>query len=159
MKTGQRDLALNDFDVCIERGNPNIEVYIQADRLLMQSRDWTRIIANWTAFIGRNPESGRAFYERGGAHHRNGDAPSALRDLEESCRLGYQQGCQVLRRFSRPSPADPPTTDPPVREPIGTRVSLLQSSLRSSTVGTRKSELRGGRTAISTGFFSCGIHS
>jgi hypothetical protein len=101
LKSGEKDLALNDFNVCIERDDPNIDAYIQADRLLMQSGGWTRIIDNWTRFIGRNPESGRAYWERSGAHYRKGDTESALRDAEESCRLGFQPGCRVLQRFSR----------------------------------------------------------
>jgi hypothetical protein len=53
-----RSIALNDLNVCIERGDPNINVYIQADSVLMQSGEWARIIDMWTAFIDRNPESG-----------------------------------------------------------------------------------------------------
>jgi tetratricopeptide (TPR) repeat protein len=100
-RIGERELALQDLDECIARGDQNIDVYIELDRLLMQTREWTRIIDNWTAFIGRNPESGRAYYERGGARQRSGDVEQARRDAEESCRLGYQPGCQVVERFSR----------------------------------------------------------
>lgn len=101
LRSGEKDLAWSDFNVCIERGDPNINVYVQADRLLMQSGEWTRIIDMWTTFIGRNPTSGRAYYERGGAHYRNGDRERALRDAEASCKLGEQAGCRVLQRLSR----------------------------------------------------------
>lgn len=101
LQNGEKDLGLSDLNVCIERGDPNINVYVQADAVLMQSGEWTRIIDMWTAFIDRNPESGRAYYERGGARQRSGDRENALRDAEESCRLGYAPGCQVVQRLSR----------------------------------------------------------
>jgi hypothetical protein len=101
VRLGERDLALTDFDECIARRDGNIDVYIQADRLLVQSRDWARIIDNWTRFIDQNPENGQAYYERGGAARQSGDMDSALRDAEESCRLGYAPACQVLQRHSR----------------------------------------------------------
>jgi hypothetical protein len=97
-RIGDRDQALKDFDECISRGDANIEVYVMADQLRARSQEWSRIVDDWTAFIGRNPESGRAYYERGGALLHSGDTEKALKDAEESCRLGYQPGCQVLER-------------------------------------------------------------
>jgi tetratricopeptide (TPR) repeat protein len=99
-RLGEREQALKDFDSCIVRGDGNIDVYLQADALLAQRGEWSRIVDNWTLFIDKNPGSGRAYYERGGALLHAGETERALRDAEESCKLGYQPGCQALERHT-----------------------------------------------------------
>ena len=100
-RIGQMDRALADMEACIARGVEDIDVYIQADRILMRSRSWDRIIDMWTKYIERHPESGTAHAERSGARLHNGDRQGALQDAEEGCRLGDQPSCQWFQRASR----------------------------------------------------------
>jgi hypothetical protein len=97
-KIGQRDRALADLEVLIEREVNDIDVYVRAQFILIRTQEWDRIIGMWTKFIERNPGSGRAYYDRGATRHRKGDREGALRDAEEACRLGFKMGCDAVER-------------------------------------------------------------
>jgi tetratricopeptide (TPR) repeat protein len=93
-RLGRLDLAIADMDACMALGEDNINVYIQADRILMRTREWPRIIDMWTKFIARHPDSATAYAERSGARQRNGDLEGALSDAGEACTLGSRESCQ-----------------------------------------------------------------
>jgi Flp pilus assembly protein TadD len=102
-RTGESDKARSDVDTAIGLDPDGIDNYQLADWLLVQKRDWDGIIARWTRFIERNPASGKAYLERGGAYHHKGDDDAARRDFEQACTLQDERACQLLKRFA-PAP-------------------------------------------------------
>jgi hypothetical protein len=63
------------------------------DYALSLSRDWNRIAAMWSAYIPQNPEDGRAYYERGGTYHNQGQVAAAHADAVRACELGVSAAC------------------------------------------------------------------
>ena len=62
-------------------------------------REWDTIIERWTQYIQAGPEDGRAYMERGGAHHHKGDRQAALQDLARACELGTSEACGWVERL------------------------------------------------------------
>ena len=72
--------------------------YLRADAEMATRGDWNGIIAQWTTYLQQHPNDGRAYLERGGAHHRKGDLTSARHDIESACGLGTTQACDIAKR-------------------------------------------------------------
>ena len=67
--------------------------------MLAKKSSWKTIIAYWDKFIAHNPESGRAYRNRGGAYYRMGDMKFAIKDAKRSAELGDLQGKEIYKRF------------------------------------------------------------
>jgi tetratricopeptide (TPR) repeat protein len=98
-KAGEYEQALAATDSAIELDPDRIGHYELADWILARNRQWDEIITRWTRFIEAHPDSGKAFYERGGAYHHKGDEEAARRDVEQACALQYDRACQLLERL------------------------------------------------------------
>jgi len=99
-KIGMNDFALRDLKASIEVNPDMIESYEALDALLAPKGEWDTIAAYWTRFIDLHPESGKAYYERGGSYYHKGDMANALKDAKQSCNLGYQSGCQIHQKLT-----------------------------------------------------------
>ena len=95
----KNDLALKDLDKAIKLEPNEIEHYVLIDFVLAKSRAWKKIIPYWDKFIALNPNSGRAYRNRGGTYYRMGDMKSAKRDAKRSAELGDLEGKDIYKRF------------------------------------------------------------
>ncbi len=96
---GKNELAVKDLDKAIKLEPNEIEHYVLIDFALAKSRSWKRIIPYWDKFITLNPNSGRAYRDRGGTYYRMGDMKSAKRDAKRSAELGDLGGKDIYKRF------------------------------------------------------------
>jgi cytochrome oxidase complex assembly protein 1/tetratricopeptide repeat protein len=100
MQMGDDDRALADFRELIRLEPAKIEWYHLLDQVLSRRQAWDEIIDAWTSFIALQPDSARAYLERGGAYSRKKEMANARADAEKACALGNQQGCDIGRRFA-----------------------------------------------------------
>ena len=68
------------------------------DYALSQSKQWTRIVSMWTAYLVQNPADGRAYYERAGTYSQMQQRPAALADAARACDLGISVACALVAR-------------------------------------------------------------
>jgi tetratricopeptide (TPR) repeat protein len=66
--------------------------------IALTSKDFERIVASWTDYLGRHPDEGRAVLERGGAYFRMGERAEAASDIRRACELGFSEGCGLVER-------------------------------------------------------------
>jgi tetratricopeptide (TPR) repeat protein len=100
-KLNRVDAALDDFYRVIELQPTNFEVHIHADRILSNQRRWDDVIVLWTAYLRRMPSDAGAYFERGGAHYRKHDLPSAKADAVRACELGKAEACAMVERLKQ----------------------------------------------------------
>ena len=47
------------------------------------------------------PDNAWAYYNRGRVHFQLGREEKAFQDAEAACRLGFEDACNILRRYGR----------------------------------------------------------
>lgn len=70
------------------------------DAVLSQQNAYPEIEQRWTAFIERNPDHARAYYERGGTRQRLGDKGGSLADVRKACNLGHLLACARAKQMA-----------------------------------------------------------
>ncbi len=95
----QNDLAISDLDKAIELDSNNIDHYLLIDFVLAKSKAWKKIIPYWDKFIALNPDSGRAYRERGGTYYHMGDMKLAVKDAKRAADLGDLAGKEIYERY------------------------------------------------------------
>lgn len=60
---------------------------------LVDRGQFDRLVKIWDAYIGRNPNDGRAYLERGGGYFRLRKLAEAGADATKACSLGVSEGC------------------------------------------------------------------
>lgn len=70
---------------------------LRTDVALTRARDWDAVIRHWSTYLRANPDEGRAYLERAGAHRQKGDMDAARADILQACSLGEPRACLVAR--------------------------------------------------------------
>ncbi len=81
------------------RKEDSFEAYRALDDVLAKRGRFSEILAYWTEFIGRHPNEGRAYVERGGTLTHIQKFGDAIKDAQHGCDLGVQVGCQYATQF------------------------------------------------------------
>lgn len=89
--TGGDDVAVAEATV---KANPDdLLAHQQLDDALARQHRYDRVVEIWTTYLGRHPDAGRAYLERGGAYFHLGKLREAQADAAKSCELGLNEGC------------------------------------------------------------------
>ena len=97
---GKQKQAIKDAKVAISRDPYQFAHYKLLDDILLKEKDFKQIISYWDKFIRLAPEDDRAFLERAGTHHRNGNLDAAKADLKRAAELGNQEAAELLQRLA-----------------------------------------------------------
>lgn len=71
----------------------------QLDYALARQRQFGRIVEMWNAYLLRNPNDARAYFERAGTYHHLGRPTERQADFTKACELGSVEGCAAKKRF------------------------------------------------------------
>jgi tetratricopeptide (TPR) repeat protein len=74
------------------------ENFVRLDRMYWQTGQLAAAVALWTEYLGRHPQEGKARLERSGALWHLGRKEEALAEAGHACRLGEDEGCDLVRR-------------------------------------------------------------
>lgn len=85
--SGQFKEALEDYDVCLSRGEDNERIRLNRARCLMVAKKWALAIEDCDRAIASQPDNARAYYLRADAKLSAGDHNGAERDIEKSIQL------------------------------------------------------------------------
>jgi tetratricopeptide (TPR) repeat protein len=77
------------------------------DDALARRGDFARVVEMWNEYLGRHPNDGLAYLERGGAYLHLRDANAAHGDAKRACDLGVSDGCKHAKEME-PRPGAPP---------------------------------------------------
>ncbi len=91
--------AYRDLEKSIQLDPNNFDAYHLMDWVLVQSSRWDEIIKYWDKYIALNPESDKAYLERGGAHFRKRDIVAAVADAKKAADLGNVEGQKTYDRY------------------------------------------------------------
>jgi tetratricopeptide (TPR) repeat protein len=72
--------------------------HVRLDRLYSNSGQLPAALALWNGYLRRHPQEGKARLERGGTLWHLGRKPEALAEAARACRLGEQEGCDLVQR-------------------------------------------------------------
>lgn len=68
------------------------------DYALAKEGKLDQVIEMWDDYLSRNPDDGRAYLERGGAHWRLRHLAEAHADASKACELGVSEGCMRAKQ-------------------------------------------------------------
>ena len=77
------------------------DAYDNLGWLYARAGNYNESIMCFTRAIELKPDNGWAYYYRGRIRHKIGEVHMALRDAEEACRLGLQEGCTMYERLKK----------------------------------------------------------
>jgi tetratricopeptide (TPR) repeat protein len=100
---GSLDQGVEDFKTAVKFKPDYSEVYDNLGWLASKRGQVDEGIAYLTKSIELKPENAWAFYNRSRLFFSKGDVPSAMRDAEKSCSLGYQDGCNDFEIYKNSS--------------------------------------------------------
>ena len=97
IKKGDLDLALADYQRILQIDPIHIDTHMSISWIYAQRQQWDLGIELWSGLIKLQPSNGQAYYER--AHHTfsKQDSQATQADLNQSCSLGYIEGCAMLK--------------------------------------------------------------
>jgi tetratricopeptide (TPR) repeat protein len=82
------------LEAAIAKSPDDLRLHQELDYAISkESRDFQRIAAMWTEYIGRHPDEARAYMERAGTYHNLGRSAEAKADAAKACELGISEGC------------------------------------------------------------------
>jgi hypothetical protein len=87
------DEALIAFQAAIQLDPTLIDAYSASSRIYAERRQWDQAIILWDRFLARQPQNGRAHFERSVLKRAQGDTKGFLQDLGQACTLGHQPAC------------------------------------------------------------------
>ncbi len=85
--------ALVAFHAAINLDPTFLEAYGAAAQIHRQRQQWDQALVLWDHYIARQPQNGRAHFERSVIRRAKGDTPGFLQDLQRACASGFQQAC------------------------------------------------------------------
>ena len=95
----EMETARLDFAKAIDINPHHFDAYLMMDYVLMESRQWDKIIAYWNQFLDLEPDHARAYLERSGTYYHRKDYAKSLEDLKTACDLGSKKGCQDFAKY------------------------------------------------------------
>jgi tetratricopeptide (TPR) repeat protein len=99
VNTGQFEPAAEDFKIAVKLKPDYAEAYDNLGWLSARRGDFAEGIAYLTKSLKLRPENGWAHYNRGHMLLKKGDVENALKDFEEACNLGFQEGCRAYEAY------------------------------------------------------------
>jgi len=100
---GRLDQGVEDFKTAVKFKPDYSEAYDHLGWLASKQGQVEEGIAYLTKSIELKPENAWAFYNRSRLFFGKGDVPSAMRDAEKACSLGYQDGCNAYEIYKNSS--------------------------------------------------------
>ena len=88
------------LEEAITKTPDDVHAYQRLDYALARQRKFDRVIAIWTEYLGRHPNDGTAYLERGGAYYHLRKAPEAHADMTKACELGMSEGCARAKQLA-----------------------------------------------------------
>lgn len=101
VKKGDKEKGLSDLKKTVALDPGYARAYEYMGWVYGSKKNYDESVAQFSRLIELKPRYAKAYYQRGAAHFKRGDAKSALRDMEKSCKLGYKMGCETLRQFKK----------------------------------------------------------
>jgi tetratricopeptide (TPR) repeat protein len=99
LNRGQFDPAAEDFKTAVRLKPDYSEAYDNLGWLSARRGDFAEGIDYLTKSLELRPENAWAHYNRGHMFLRKGDLGNALKDFEEACKLGFQEGCTAYEAY------------------------------------------------------------
>ncbi|UCD79725.1 MAG: tetratricopeptide repeat protein [Desulfobacterales bacterium] len=90
----QFEHALEDLETSIELNPHHFDSYLVMDYVLLENKEWDKIIRYWDQFLLLEPGHDRAYLERAGTYYHNQEYAKSLADLKAACDLGNEEGCK-----------------------------------------------------------------
>lgn len=78
----------------------DFDAHLRVDHALALQNRFAEVVTMWDVYIEKHPDDARAYYERGGAQHRQRKREEAVADMKRACDLHMQRACDGLRRMS-----------------------------------------------------------
>ena len=89
-----------DFEMVIKLHPNHSEAYDNLGWLHMQLEEYDESIRYLSKSLELKPNDGWTYYTRGRCFYQKGDLQKALKDIKNSCSLGYKKGCQAYKEYS-----------------------------------------------------------
>lgn len=93
LQKDEPDEALIAFEAAIRLNPTYFEAYHATASVYTVRRQWAQALALWDQFLARQPQHGRAHFERAVAKRAYGDSTGFLEDLQRACALGHEAAC------------------------------------------------------------------
>lgn len=100
---GKPDLGEEDFRIAVTLKPDYGEAYDQLGWLASRQGKVEEAIGHLNRSVELKPENAWAYYHRSRLFFDKGEVASALKDAEEACRLGYQEGCKAYEAYKNGS--------------------------------------------------------
>ncbi len=101
VETRQWDLAQKDLERSIALDPKHLESYQLIDWVLIQRREYDKIIALWDKYLTLVPGDAQAYLERAGTKYHKKDYLSSAEDAQKACDLGKQEGCKLYQDLQK----------------------------------------------------------
>jgi tetratricopeptide (TPR) repeat protein len=85
------DIAM--LEEAVRKAPDDLRLLQQLDYALAKQGRFERAVELWTEYIGRHPDEGRAYLERGGAYFHLRKRDESRADAARACDLGITEGC------------------------------------------------------------------
>jgi tetratricopeptide (TPR) repeat protein len=96
--------ALRGYKRVLALNPEHFEAVKGADQVLAYEKRWPEILALWEDYLGRVPDNGQAYFERGGTYFQMHDIPNAYKNAAKACELKVDAACAWKQRLaSHPS--------------------------------------------------------
>lgn len=99
MSINRYEEATPDFEMAVKLNPAHVDAYNNLGWLCARAGNYHESISNLTKAIELKPDNGWAYYYRGRINKEIGEVRMAMKDAEEACRLGFQDGCILYERL------------------------------------------------------------
>jgi len=96
----QFEPALADIETSIDIDARHFDSYLMMDYILLQTKEWDKIIGYWDRYIELGPDHDRAYLERAGTYYHQKKYAKSLKDLKSACDLGNAEGCKRYAKYN-----------------------------------------------------------
>ena len=101
IQMGENNKAKEDFDSSIEM-NPTSDAYANRSTYYILRKEYMSAVRDCNQAISLDDKNAKAYYNLGSSYAGMGDNRSAAKCIEQSCSLGYQRACDVMKqRFGK----------------------------------------------------------
>lgn len=93
LQKDELDEALIAFEAAIRLNPTYFEAYHATASVYTARQQWGQALALWDQFLARQPQHGRAQFERAVVKRAQGDSTGFLEGLQRACALGHEAAC------------------------------------------------------------------
>ena len=91
--------ALEDLETSIDLNPHRFDSYLMVDYVLLETKEWDKIVRHWNQFLELEPDHSRAYLERVGTYYHKKEYAKSLADLKAACDLGNEEGCKQYNMY------------------------------------------------------------